>query len=96
MTHIILRLPGWRAPLGCDPDITPNTTPFAVPPVIPVPVPTLAVVPPLVLPLAPALATVPPPGNIWSAVTHLVTGDDGQLQQSAQSGKINKYISKAI
>jgi len=38
----------------------------------------------------------PPLPHVWPAVTHLVTGDDGRLQQSAQNAEINKCISKAI
>lgn len=38
----------------------------------------------------------PLPLNNWSAVTNLVTRDDGRLQQSAQSREISKYISKTV
>jgi len=77
-----------------------DVTSLVVPPVVSTPVPTPGIVPPIVPPLVPALATVlpslPQPGNTWPAVTHLVVGDDGRLQQSAQNPEINKCISKAV
>jgi hypothetical protein len=64
------------------------------------PVSTQVLGPPNILPLTSVSVTVPlpstQPGNIWLAATNLVVGDDGRLQQSAQSPEINRYISKTV
>lgn len=80
--------------------------PVPVPaPVIPVPAPAVLVpipapvdvLQPAVLPAAPALPPpLPQPGNVWLAATNLIVGENGQLQQSAQSPEISKYISKIV
>jgi hypothetical protein len=64
-----------------------------VAPVIPAPVPAPVVILPAVLPAA---LPLPQPGNTWLAATNLIIGDDGRLQQSAQSPEISKYISKTV
>jgi len=92
-----------RLPLPAEedaPDIALNTALPAVPPAAPVPTLALATVPPIVLPPAPAPGVAPPPllqlQNTWSTDTDLIVGDDGRLQQSAQSTEIGKCISKAV
>ena len=88
-----------QPPIESDsPDATFDTASHAIPPAVPVSILTPGAVPPTIPPEAPTLAMVPPPqpGNIWSAATVLVRGENGQLQQSGQSAEIIKCISKAV
>ena len=72
---------------GGNPDAAFNTTLLTmVPPDTPVP---MSVIVP---PPSPLLQ----PGNVWPAATHLVVGDDGRLQQSAQSSEICNCVSMVI
>ena len=72
---------------GGNPDAAFNATLLTmVPPDTPVPV--SVIVPPQ--------SPLPQPGNVWPAATHLVVGDNGQLQQSAQSSEIRNCVSMVI
>ena len=72
---------------GGNPDAAFHTTLLTtVPPNTPVPV--SVIVPPP--------SPLPQPKNVWPAATHLVVGDDGRLQQLAQSSEIRNCVSMAI